>query len=64
MTMIKPVLGAVLAAASLSACASVPLAPGAAQVKITRAPADVAHCKALGNLDLEASAAGIVDGGE
>jgi hypothetical protein len=57
--MIKPMLSAVLLAAiSLPACVSVPLAPGAAQVKITRTPADVTNCKALGNLDLEASAGG------
>jgi hypothetical protein len=30
---------------------SVPLAPGAEQVKITRNPADVTGCKAVGNLD-------------
>jgi outer membrane murein-binding lipoprotein Lpp len=49
----------VLAAISLSACISTPLAPGAEQVKITRVAADVSSCKALGNLDLDAVAAGI-----
>jgi hypothetical protein len=48
-----------VAAIAVSACVSVPLAPGAAQVKVTRVPADVVSCKALGNLDLEAAAAGI-----
>lgn len=48
-----------LAAISASACVSVPLAPGAAQVKITRVPAEVANCKALGNLDLEPTPASI-----
>lgn len=31
----------------------VTLAPGAAQVKITRHPADVATCKPVGNIDAE-----------
>jgi hypothetical protein len=46
----------VLAAISVSACISTPLAPGAAQVKVTRVPADVSSCRALGNLDLDAAA--------
>jgi hypothetical protein len=52
-------IAVVLAAMSVSACVSTPLAPGAAQVKVTRVPADVSSCKALGNLDLDAAAAGI-----
>jgi hypothetical protein len=54
-------IAVVLAAISVSACFSVstPLAPGAAQVKVTRAGADVSSCKALGNLDLDVAAAGI-----
>ena len=49
----------VLAAISVSACVSTPLAPGAGQVKVTRVTADVSSCKALGSLDLDAAAAGI-----
>jgi hypothetical protein len=49
----------VLAAISVSACVSTPLAPGAAQVKVTRVAADVSSCKALGDIDLDAAAAGI-----
>jgi hypothetical protein len=41
----------ILVAVSVSACASTPLAPGADKVKITRIAAEVANCKALGNLD-------------
>jgi hypothetical protein len=52
-------IAVVLAAISSSACVSTPLAPGAAQVNVTRVPADVANCKALGNIDLDAAAAGI-----
>jgi hypothetical protein len=33
-----------------SACATVPLAPGAAQVRLTRDAADVASCRAIGNV--------------
>jgi hypothetical protein len=57
--MMKSVPIVVLAAILLSACVSTPLAPGAAEVKVTRVTADVASCKALGNLDLDAAAAGI-----
>jgi hypothetical protein len=49
----------VLAAISVSACDSTSLAPGGAQVKVTRVAADVSSCTALGNLDLDAAAAGI-----
>lgn len=35
----------------LSGCVSVPLAPGADQVKITRNAADVTGCVAVGNID-------------
>jgi hypothetical protein len=52
-------IAVVLAAIAMSACVSTPLAPGAAQVKVTRVAADVASCKALGNIDLDAAAAGI-----
>ena len=52
-------IAVVLAAISVSACVSTPLAPGAAQVKVTRVAADVSSCKALGNIDLDAAAAGI-----
>ena len=52
-------IAAVLAAVSVSACVSTPLAPGAAQVKVTRVAADVSSCKAVGNIDLDPSAAGI-----
>jgi hypothetical protein len=48
-----------LAAIAISACVSIPLAPGAAQVNVTRVAADVSSCKALGNIDLDAAAAGI-----
>ncbi len=34
----------------LSGCETVPLAPGAAQVRFTSNPADVASCKAVGNV--------------
>ena len=35
----------------LSGCATVTLAPGAEAVKITKDPADVAACRAMGNVD-------------
>ena len=61
--MIKPVISAVsLAAVSVPACvstSSTPLVPGAAQVKITRAPTDVSTCKALGDFYLEPLGAGV-----
>lgn len=52
-------IAVVLAAIAVSACVSIPLAPGAAQVKVTRVPAEDSSCKALGNIDLDAAAAGI-----
>jgi hypothetical protein len=52
-------IAVVLAVISVSACVSTPLAPGAAQVTVTRVAADVSGCKALGNIDLDAAAAGI-----
>jgi hypothetical protein len=57
--MMKFVPLVVLAAISVPACVSTPLAPGAEQVKVTRVAADVSSCKALGNIDLDAAAAGI-----
>jgi hypothetical protein len=58
--MMKPITVAVVVTAiTLSACVSTPLAPGAAQVKVTRVAADVSSCSALGNVDLDAAAAGI-----
>lgn len=36
--------------ATLTACQTVPLVPGADKVRITNTPSDVANCKALGNL--------------
>jgi hypothetical protein len=53
------VISVVFAAISVSACMSIPLAPGAERVKITRLPAEVSSCRALGNLDLDAPAAGV-----
>jgi hypothetical protein len=52
-------IAVVLAAIAVSACVSTPLAPGAAQVKVTRVAADVSSCKPLGNIDLDEAAAGI-----
>jgi hypothetical protein len=52
-------IAVVLAAVSMSACVSTPLAPGAERVRVTRVAADVSSCKALGNIDLDAAAAGI-----
>jgi hypothetical protein len=53
-------IAVVLAAISVSACvSSTPLAPGAEQVKVTRVPADVSSCKALGNIDLDATTGGV-----
>jgi hypothetical protein len=34
-----------------SGCATVTLAPGADQIKVTKVPADVAACVAVGNVD-------------
>jgi len=42
----------------LSACETVPLDPGAAQVRITRNSSDVASCTAVGNVDAGCSAEG------
>jgi hypothetical protein len=36
-----------------SGCAQVTLAPGANQIKVTRAPTDVASCVVVGNVDGE-----------
>ena len=50
----KRVVGAFLSLALTiiaSACVSVPMVPGSERVKITRDPADVANCKAVGNAD-------------
>jgi len=49
-------IGVLLAAVLVSACVSTPLAPGAAQVKVTRVAADVSNCEALGNIDLNGAA--------
>jgi hypothetical protein len=45
-------LAASMACALLSACVTVTAAPGADLVKLTRVPADVAACKAVGNIEL------------
>jgi hypothetical protein len=36
--------------ASLAACETIALVPGAEKVRITNVPSDVANCKAVGNL--------------
>jgi hypothetical protein len=43
-------LYALIAASLAAGCVTINLAPGAAQVNITRNPADVAACTAVGNL--------------
>jgi len=45
------VIGALALALAVTGCTTVPLAPGADQVKITRNEADVAFCKPVGNID-------------
>lgn len=48
----KPIaLGNVMGILCLSGCATVTLAPGADQIKITRVPTDVASCVAVGNVE-------------
>jgi hypothetical protein len=42
----------------LPACEAVPLVPGAAEVRVTRDPADVASCAAVGNVDAGCSPEG------
>jgi hypothetical protein len=46
------------AATVLAACETVPLTPGAAAVRITYDPSDVASCTAVGNVDGGCSAQG------
>jgi hypothetical protein len=46
-------LGGTLALASTLAACAVPLAPGAAQVRVTSAGADVQSCKAVGNVHVQ-----------
>jgi hypothetical protein len=59
MTTAAKAIVAVLGALVLAACTTVPLAPGAEQVKITNNPSDVVGCTAVGNLDhLEPPSAG------
>ena len=51
----KPVvlaLGAALACALVCGCVTVTAAPGSDLVKLTRVPADVVACKAVGNIEL------------
>lgn len=43
-------LGPAILFVMLAACQTVPLVPGADKVRFTNAPADVANCKAVGNL--------------
>jgi hypothetical protein len=45
-----------------SGCATVTLAPGADQVKVTRVPTDVAVCVVVGNVDGEIGSGLAVDG--
>jgi len=51
----------VIAAALLGACAVVTLAPGADQVRVTNKPAEVAGCKAVGNIQVPKNEQGVVD---
>lgn len=53
LVMRKTVFASCLAVAGsmLGACVNVPLAPGAENVKITRAASDVESCKPVGNID-------------
>jgi hypothetical protein len=41
----------ITAAVLLSGCVEIPLAPGADQVRITRSAAEVAACRAVGNIE-------------
>jgi hypothetical protein len=45
-----------------SGCATVTLAPGADQVKVTRVPTDVASCVVVGNVDGEVGSGLAIDG--
>jgi hypothetical protein len=45
-----------------SGCATVTLAPGADQIKVTRVPTDVASCVVVGNVDGEVGSGLAVDG--
>jgi hypothetical protein len=45
----------VMVGAAMVACESIPLAPGADQVRLTRNPADVSSCKPVGNVSGECS---------
>ena len=51
MTLARHGFFATVIATTLAGCATVPLAPGADQVKITRTAADVASCTPVGNID-------------
>lgn len=44
-------VGATVTLIVLSGCAAVTLAPGAETVKVTKNPADVTACSAMGNID-------------
>jgi hypothetical protein len=51
MTPLLRLVVAVALTCAAAGCISSPMAPGSEQVRITRTPADVANCKAVGNLD-------------
>jgi hypothetical protein len=46
----------------LAACTPLVLAPGAAQVQVTKAPGDVAGCAPVGNLRVPKDTSGALDG--
>lgn len=46
---------------SLAACTPLVLAPGAAQVRVTKSPGEVAGCAAVGNLQVPKDASGSID---
>jgi hypothetical protein len=59
MRQIKVIIGCCLT--SLAACTPLVLAPGAAQVRVTKSPADVASCAAVGNLQVPKDTSGAID---
>jgi hypothetical protein len=51
--------GIVLIVFALTACQEIPLVPGADKVKFTSTAADVASCKAMGNVSVPPDTGGI-----
>ena len=61
MSNLKLIAAAGISAVLAAACSTVVLAPGADKVRITKVPADVAGCTAVGNIKVSRNSDGVVD---